>query len=65
MKWGVEVTHNGESIVCIEDSCLSGKANLTDDDLVAIRTAAEHLLAFAGPAQPIKFTIAIDGEPPF
>ena len=45
--WAVTVERNGEQIVTIETSCISGR-ELSHDDEDAIRTAAHHLLAFVG-----------------
>jgi hypothetical protein len=44
----VEVTVNGESVLEIGHNCISGKAELTEEDERAIRTAGNHLLAFIG-----------------
>jgi len=49
--YGVIVTYLGEPILTI-DSMLSGKAELTADDLAAIDDAGEHLIAFAGVRLP-------------
>lgn len=38
---------NGEHVLTIESNCLSGR-QLSDVDEEAIRTAAQHLLAFVG-----------------
>lgn len=45
--WGVDVRVNGEHVLTIESNCLSGR-ELSDVDELAIRTAAQHLLAFVG-----------------
>lgn len=45
--WGVDVRVNGERVLTIESNCLSGR-ELSDVDEQAIRTAAQHLLAFVG-----------------
>lgn len=45
--WGVDVRVNGEHVLTIESNCLSGR-ELSDVDEEAIRTAAQHLLAFVG-----------------
>lgn len=45
--WAVTVYREGEEIVTIESNCLSGR-ELTPEDEAAIRTAANHLLAFIG-----------------
>lgn len=47
--YAVVIEHMGEEILRIDAAMLSGKAELTDDDLAAIRDAGEHLMAFAGP----------------
>ena len=49
--WAVEVRRNGESVVCIESNCLSGR-EISADDETAIRTAAHHLLSFIGDGYP-------------
>lgn len=46
--WGVDVRVNGEDVLTIESNCLFGKSDLSPMELDAIRTAANHLLAFAG-----------------
>lgn len=46
--WGVDVRVNGECVLTIESNCLCGKSDLSAMELNAIRTAANHLLAFAG-----------------
>lgn len=46
--YGVIVTKLGEPILTIERSMLSGQAELSDDDVRAIRDAGEHLIGFAG-----------------
>lgn len=46
--WAVEVKVDGESILVIESNCYGGKADLSAEELKAIRKAAKHLLAFAG-----------------
>lgn len=46
--WAVTVEADGERLVTIESSMLSGKAELTPDDEETIRTAARHLLSFVG-----------------
>ena len=46
--WGVDVRLNGEDVLTIESNCLFGKSELSAMELDAIRTAANHLLAFAG-----------------
>lgn len=45
--WGVEVRVNGEHVLTMESNCLSGR-ELSDIDEHAIRTSAQHLLAFVG-----------------
>ncbi len=45
--WSVTVMRNGEKIVTIETTLLSGR-EIDTDDADAIRTAAHHLLAFIG-----------------
>lgn len=47
--YAVVIEHLGEEILRIDPSILAGKAELTDDDIKAIRDAGEHLIAFAGP----------------
>ena len=46
--WGVDVRVNGEDVLTIESNSMSGKSDLSDMEVDAIRTAAKHLLAFAG-----------------
>ena len=46
--WSVTVTRDGESLVTIDSMMLSGKANLSEEELETIRQAARHLLGFAG-----------------
>lgn len=46
--YGVIVTKLGEPILTIERSMLSGQAELSDEDVRAIRDAGEHLIGFAG-----------------
>ena len=46
--WSVTIERNGDNIVTIGSNLLSGR-DLNTDDECAIRTAAEHLLAFVGP----------------
>ena len=47
MTWSVTVERDGEQVVTIETKCLSGR-DLIPGDEDAIRTAAQHLLAFIG-----------------
>ena len=51
-RWGVSVSVNGEDVLTIESNSLCGKSDLSPMELDAIRTAANHLLAFAG--QPTR-----------
>lgn len=46
--WCVEVSRSGTNILTIETSMLAGKADMTQSDLEAIRSAGESLLGFAG-----------------
>jgi hypothetical protein len=46
--YGVIVTRLGKPILTIERSMLSGQAELSDEDVGAIRDAGEHLIGFAG-----------------
>jgi hypothetical protein len=55
--YSVTVSKNGEVILTIEREMLSG-AELSREDEEAIREAAEHLLAFVGPADGAQW------EPP-
>ena len=51
--WSVTVCMNGENLVTIETTCLSGKPEFTDEEAQIIRDAAAHLEAFIGkPAEP-------------
>lgn len=45
--WAVTVWRNGEEVVTIESSCLSGR-EISEADEKAIRIAALHLLGFVG-----------------
>lgn len=45
--WGVTVSRNGDEIVTIESNCLSGREISAEDEIV-IRRAANHPLAFIG-----------------
>lgn len=47
--YGVSVFKNGEAILTIDSSMLSGQQTFTDEEVDAIRDAAEHLLSFIGP----------------
>ena len=49
--WGVSVDTHGDDLVRIETAMLAGKADLSEQDLATIRTAARHLLSFAGPSR--------------
>lgn len=46
--WSVEVRRDGESLLVIESNFMSGKNELSEDDLEQIRSCGEHLIAFAG-----------------
>lgn len=50
--YAVVIEHLGEEILRIDQSMLAGKAELTDNDIAAIRDAGEHLVNFAGPERP-------------
>jgi len=52
--WYVTVGRWGDSIVTIEQRCLSGKADLSDEDAALIRGAAKHLQAFIGQPAPVS-----------
>lgn len=52
--YSVTVYRNSCQLVTIESAMLSG-CDLTPDDVAAIRTAGEHLLAFAGPERTACF----------
>lgn len=47
--YGVIVTKNGEPILTIDSSMLSGQPEFSDEEADAIRDASEHLAAFIGP----------------
>lgn len=49
--WSVTVERNGERVVTIETNCLAGRETSAEDE-EAIRTAAQHLLAFIGDPAP-------------
>lgn len=51
MKKGYSVTVSkwGEPIVTIDHEMLSGKGELSEEELEAIRDAGDHLKSFAGP----------------
>ena len=61
--WYVTVGRWGESLVTIEQRCLSGKADLTDDDAALIRGATKHLQAFIGQPAPVS-PVEPTPEPP-
>lgn len=46
--WSVTVAVNGEDLVTIESNFLSGKSDLSEDELEAVRIAGRHLISFAG-----------------
>lgn len=47
--WAVEVRIDGEQVLTLEtDGSIAGKADLSDADEAAVRTAAEHLKSFVG-----------------
>lgn len=50
--WAVTVERNGEQVVRIEKSCLSGR-ELSVEDEEAIRTAARHLMGLVGDGEPV------------
>lgn len=49
--FAVTVERNGEKVVTIETSCLSGR-EISREDEMAIRNAAHILLAFIGDPEP-------------
>lgn len=51
-NWGVVASVNGENILCIGDSYLHGKRELSDAEEQAIVGMAQHLLAFVGYGLP-------------
>jgi len=50
--YSVQVRYLDEPILTIERTMLAGKANLSDEDKLAIDDAGEHLIAFAGVRLP-------------
>ena len=62
--WGVDVRVNGQDILTIESNCLFGKSDLSDMELEAIRTAAKHLLAFAGESEKCHTFVDITASTP-
>lgn len=52
--WRVVVERNGEHVVSIEPEMLAGR-EISDEDEVIIRIAAEHLLSFIG--QPVDYPL--------
>lgn len=46
--YAVQVLYLGEPILTIESTMLAGKADLSDEDKLAIDDAGGHLIAFAG-----------------
>lgn len=60
--WGVSVDTHGDDIVRIETAMLAGKADLSEQDLATIRTAARHLLSFAGAPMIIPRPTTHKGE---
>jgi hypothetical protein len=57
--WSVTVTVNGEEILTIDTQSLSGKADLSDEELDAIRFAGHHLLGFVGESRPCVYDPSI------
>ncbi len=53
-SWSVEVRVDGEIILVLSDSVISGVPN-SQDYAREIRTAAENLLAFIGPEKPSEW----------
>lgn len=51
-NWGVVASVNGENILCIGDSYLHGKRELSESEEQAIVGMAQHLLAFVGYGLP-------------
>ena len=62
--WGVDVRVNGQDVLTIESNCLFGKSDLSDMELEAIRTAAKHLLAFAGESEKCHTFVDITESTP-
>lgn len=53
--YSVTVSKNGEPILTIDRTMLSGIATFSDDERAAIRDAGEHLLSFIGPEKTACF----------
>jgi hypothetical protein len=60
--WSVTVSRNGDDVVTIANTHLSGRAELSDEDRRVIRMAGEHLLSFVGPEEPTPFIISDDDD---
>ena len=61
--YSVAVSKNGEPILTIERSMLSGQPEFSTEDAEAIRDAAEHLLGFIGPPTVMCFACgAVEGH---
>lgn len=61
-SWAVTVTINGDEVLTISNSHLSGIENIADY-ADAVRNCGEHLLAFIGPADQEPFDVDFnDGE---
>lgn len=67
MRQGYSVTvfKDGEPLVTIERTMLSGQDPLSPEDVAAIRDCGEHLCAFAGPEHSRCFACGdVDGHAP-
>jgi hypothetical protein len=53
--YSVTVSKDGESILTIGRSMVSGRATLSDDEAAAIRDAGHSLLSFIGPEKTACF----------
>jgi hypothetical protein len=61
--WAVTVSRNGEDVVTIASTHLSGLAKLSDEDKRVIRLAADRLFSLVGPAEGWSPFIVTDDEP--
>ena len=60
--YSVTVSKNGEPILTIDRTMLSGLGDLSKEDTDAIRDAGEHLIGFAGPETQVCFACGSTGE---
>ena len=61
--YSVTVSKNGEAILTIERTMLSGQGEFSPEDAAAIRDAGEHLLSFIGTETTVCFACGwMDGH---